>query len=198
MSLRRIGPLAGALFFVLLGSLAASTRGFTSLASVVGLSGKLRAVFSLPSESGVQSSSPSRELRPGVYELERPDGNWPVPHERTSRCSGTRWSGQLPLCAGQRGQPDRGFLDQPDRRLADAHHREPLRTVSRCGQPKPRAERDLGPALNAANGAAIRSPVRGRRPRLGTRRIAVHLNGSARGRGARANLILRRSPVSPS
>ena len=74
-----------------------------------------------------------------------------------SRCFGTRWSGQLPLCAGQRGQPDRGFLDQPGRRLADAHHREPLRTVSRCRQPKPRAERDLGAALNAVNGTAIRA-----------------------------------------
>ena len=84
--------------------------------------------------------------------LQRPDGNWPVPHERTSRCSGSRRSGRLPLCAGQRGQPDRGFLDQPDRRLADAHLREPLRTVSGCGQPKPRAERDLGPALNTAKG----------------------------------------------
>jgi hypothetical protein len=63
MSTRRIGPLAGALFFLLLGSLAANTRGFTSLASLAGLSGKLRAVFTLP------AASESRESRPGVSQL---------------------------------------------------------------------------------------------------------------------------------
>jgi hypothetical protein len=71
MSVRRIGLLAGALFLLLLGSLAASTGRLSSLSSLSGISGKLRAVFSLPGEAGLpgQAESSAADIARGVGRL---------------------------------------------------------------------------------------------------------------------------------
>jgi uncharacterized protein YcbK (DUF882 family) len=71
MSSRRIASLAGAIFFLLLGSLAGTTRGLSSFASLAGLSGKLRAVFALPQEEPALTAAGSPEAKPGIYKLAR-------------------------------------------------------------------------------------------------------------------------------
>ncbi len=58
---------------LLLCPLAANPRGFSPLASVSGLSGKLRAIFALPREEPIAGTD-SRQRRPGVYSLARSVG----------------------------------------------------------------------------------------------------------------------------
>ena len=61
--------MAGLLFVFLLGRLAGTTSGFGSISSLIGRSGKLRAVFTLPGE--VPSSEVSGGAKgPGVYALD--------------------------------------------------------------------------------------------------------------------------------
>jgi uncharacterized protein YcbK (DUF882 family) len=60
--------LAGLFFLFLLGRLAAAPSPFTPLATLVGQSGKLRAVFTLPGET--PSSEVTALRKPGVYALD--------------------------------------------------------------------------------------------------------------------------------
>jgi hypothetical protein len=69
MSKRRIAPLAGLLFFSLLGSLA-SNPSPAPLASLGGLSGRLRAAFALPGDGLAAAAGPQGE-RPGIVTLFR-------------------------------------------------------------------------------------------------------------------------------
>ncbi|MEO8191012.1 MAG: hypothetical protein ABI682_11780, partial [Acidobacteriota bacterium] len=64
----RIAASAG-LFFILLGRLAGTPSGFAPLSTLIGTSGKLRAVFTLPGEVPV-SEIPAEPRAPGVYALD--------------------------------------------------------------------------------------------------------------------------------
>src|SRR5262249_10324115 len=69
MSIRRIAPLAGLWVFSLLGSLA-SDPAPAPLASLGGLSGRLRAAFALPGDDMATAAGPQAE-RPGIFTLFR-------------------------------------------------------------------------------------------------------------------------------
>ena len=56
------------LFFILLGRLAGTPSGFAPLSTLIGTSGKLRAVFTLPGEVPV-SEIPAETRAPGIYAL---------------------------------------------------------------------------------------------------------------------------------
>ncbi|MDQ2870533.1 MAG: hypothetical protein M3S32_07320 [Acidobacteriota bacterium] len=60
---------SAALFFILLGRLAGTPSGFAPLSTLIGTSGKLRAVFTLPGEVPV-SEIPAEPRGPGVYAMD--------------------------------------------------------------------------------------------------------------------------------
>lgn len=65
----RIVALAGLFLVFLLGRLAGTPSGFAPLATLIGTSGKLRAVFTLPGEVPT-SEIPAQPHQPGVYALD--------------------------------------------------------------------------------------------------------------------------------
>ncbi|HKD11128.1 MAG TPA: hypothetical protein VKE50_03595, partial [Thermoanaerobaculia bacterium] len=73
MTRSRIAAVVGLSFLLGLGSLGADPVGFHPLASLMGLSGRLRAIFALPHEK--VPGTDSREHRPGIYDLARSVGS---------------------------------------------------------------------------------------------------------------------------
>jgi hypothetical protein len=73
MTLRRLAAAAGLSFLLGLGSLGANPAGLRSLASLAGLSGKLRAVFALPHQQVPGTQTLAR--KPGIYDLARSVGS---------------------------------------------------------------------------------------------------------------------------
>ena len=73
MTRPRIAAVVGLSFLLGLGSLGADPAGFHPLASLTGLSGKLRAIFALPHER--VPGADGREHKPGIYDLARSVGS---------------------------------------------------------------------------------------------------------------------------